>query len=466
MSEGSTIGIRNSCCSGVSASIAKETVATLRRHWTDVGIVLLVRHWDQAAVGMIAEAERCGAVVSAIIAGTRPADAPLARCPLRAADESQDLGKLAFDRWLANPPAEMQAWLDGLDPQRRCVVFGPPGADMPEFCGRVVVGWRSPETALIEDKTVIDDVWSRIGVPSPAHAVVAADDLRLWDHITRIDRGHGVVLAIDSTQGHIGDAHGLAWIRTQDDLRAARTRFDGRTARLRIAEFVAGVPCSILGMVLDDGIAVFDPIEIVTLRDRQRGLIFCGSSTWWRPSEPDRVLMRQHTRGAGEYLARHLAYRGIYSVDGILSPRGFVATELNPRHASGLGLRKAIPDFPLYLFNRSVQSAVSGMAAFGAQRIETEFRNAVLREPSLSIRIPWAAGASPRDGSATEFERVVSGCNNETYAVRGAHVGRATVVRDIVPTPPGGIVAAVAAVLARSLRVGDYHGFEEEVAGR
>jgi hypothetical protein len=464
MPDGSTIGVRDSRRPGLS-SITTEAIATLRRHWTDVGIVLLVRHWDQAAGGMIAEAERCGAVVTAIITGARPADAPLARCPLRAADEHQDLGKLAFDHWLANPPAETQAWLDGLDPERRCVVFAPPGAELPKFCRRVVVGWRSPETARIEDKTIIDDVWGRISVPSPAHLVVAADDPRLWDHVTRIDRGHGVILAIDSTQGHIGDAHGLAWIRTQDDLHAAQARFGGRTARVRIAEFVAGVPCSILGMVLDDGVAVFDPIEIVTLRDRQRRLIFCGSSTWWRLLEPDRARMRHFTRVAGEYLARHLAYRGIYSVDGILSPRGFVATELNPRHASGLGLRKALPDFPLYLFNRSVQSGVSGMAAFGAQRIETEFRNAVLREPSLSIRIPWAAGASLCDGSATDFEAAVPDRNNETYVVRGVHVRQASIIHDVVPIPQGGIIAATAAALARSLRIGDYHSFEEEVAG-
>jgi hypothetical protein len=447
----------------MTSPITQEVVVMLRRHWNDAGIVLLVRHWDHTARGMIEEAERCGAVVTAIISGSRPAGVqPDARYPLRAADDQRDLGKLAFDQWMADPPAGIETWLDGLDSGRRCVVFAPPGTGLPEFCRRAVIGGRSAETALIEDKTIIDGVWSRTGIPSPAHAIVAADDSGLWDHVRRIDGGNGVILAIDSSQGHIGDAHGLAWIKTQDDLQAARDWFRGRTARVRVAEFVAGVPCSILGMVLQDGVAVFDPIEIVTLRDRQRRLIFCGSSTWWRPSEQDCAEMRRHTRAAGEYLARHLAYRGIYSVDGILSSRGFVATELNPRHASGLGIRKALPDFPLYLFNRSVQSGISMTAAFEAGRIETAFRDAVRRVPSLSVRIPWEANASPHGISATAFETAVSDRNNKTSTFGGVHARGATIVRDVVPIPEGGILATATAALARSLLIGDYYSFEEE----
>lgn len=449
----------------MTSPITQEVVAKLRRHWNGARVVMLVRHWDQSARAMIEEAERCGAAVTAVISASRPVGAqPEARYPLCAADDQRDLGKLAFDQWIAHPPAGIEAWLHGLDPECRCVVFAPPGTGASEFCRRAVVGWRSPETALIEDKTIIDGVWSRTGIPSPAHMIASADDSRLWDHVRRIDGGGGVVVAIDSSQGHIGDAHGLVWIKTQDDLQAACDWFRGRTARVRIAEFVAGVPCSILGMVLEDGVAVFDPIEIVTLRDRQRRLIFCGSSTWWRPSEHDCAEMRHHTRAAGEYLASDRAYRGIYSVDGILSPRGFVATELNPRHASGLGIRKALPDFPLYLFNRSVQSGISGMAAFGAGRIETAFRDAARRLPSLSVRIPWAAGARPRGGSATAFETAVSGRNDKTYTFRGVHAEARTIVRDVVPIPEGGILASATAALARSLRIGDYYSFEEEVS--
>jgi len=94
---------------------------------------------------------------------------------------------------------------------------------------------------------------------------------------------------------------------------------------------VPGVPCSVLGIVLRDGVAVFDPIEIVTLRDRARSsLVFCGSSTWWRPAPAAVAEIRRYARLTGSELARAVDYRGMFSVDGILGDRGFVATELNP----------------------------------------------------------------------------------------------------------------------------------------
>jgi hypothetical protein len=41
---------------------------------------------------------------------------------------------------------------------------------------------------------------------------------------------------------------------------------EGRPHRCAPPEFVEGVPCSIHGFVVDDGVAAFRPVELVTLR--------------------------------------------------------------------------------------------------------------------------------------------------------------------------------------------------------
>ena len=51
--------------------------------------------------------------------------------------------------------------------------------------------------------------------------------------------------------------------------------------------FLDGVPCSIHGMVLPDGTAVFRPVEIAILRDvARRRFVYGGLSTYWDPPRP------------------------------------------------------------------------------------------------------------------------------------------------------------------------------------
>ncbi len=61
--------------------------------------------------------------------------------------------------------------------------------------------------------------------------------------------------------------------------------------------------------------------------------------------------MRNYTRQAGLQLAAEVGYLGMFSLDGIWTGKAFLATKINPRHASGLGLRLAASMFPAHLFN-------------------------------------------------------------------------------------------------------------------
>lgn len=101
--------------------------------------------------------------------------------------------------------------------------------------------------------------------------------------------------------------------------------------------------------------------------------------------------MRRSARLAGEELARSVGVRGFYCLDGLLGPEGFVATELNPRQASGLGLRAAWPDFPDYLFARAVQEQLDGVYDLPPEVVEREIREAVAATPSFDLALPGAS---------------------------------------------------------------------------
>lgn len=310
----------------------------------------------------------------------------------RLADQLTDCGAtvcgVTDDTSLRDPAPELAAWLDEVDPDRSALVLGTQFTDVPEVCGRLVHGWRRAECAAWEDKTRIDQLWRDIGVSAPAHVVLAADDPAVHSVMTELDKGRGVVVAMDSTREFRGDAKGLRWVRRRAELDAALAAFHGLTDRLRVAEFVDGVPCSVLGLVLDGGVAVFDPIEIITLRDPNTGrLLFCGSSTHWRPETEAADTIRHCARLAGQRLAELIGYRGLFSVDGVLG-EDFLATELNPRHASGLGISVAWPEFPIYLLHRAAQESVPGVVDLPWRDVEDAFRQLVRRQPSCSITVP------------------------------------------------------------------------------
>ena len=111
------------------------------------------------------------------------------------------------------------------------------------------------------------------------------------------------------------------------------------------------------GFVTDDGIAVFRPVELMTLRGaRAPRLRFAGAGTIWDPptSRPRRDPRRRAPR-VGARLRDRVGFRGAYTVDGILSADGWVANECNPRFGAGLQYtRAASPGLALDLLHHVV----------------------------------------------------------------------------------------------------------------
>lgn len=118
---------------------------------------------------------------------------------------------------------------------------------------------------------------------------------------------------------------------------------------VRVAPFLEGIPMSIHGVVLANAVAVFRPVELITLRYGDRNqFLWAGCSTSYDPHERDRQEMRRIAREVGIALRDSVSYRGPFSIDGILTASGFLPTELNPRLSGGFGaLTRGIPGLPL-----------------------------------------------------------------------------------------------------------------------
>ncbi|WP_225821763.1 hypothetical protein [Streptomyces naphthomycinicus] len=378
-----------------AAERASAVTDRLRAHWAGREVVLLVNRDDGATRALAGELRACGAVVAAVVAGDRCAPGDFgARHVWNCADHGITLPRSRFDAWLREPPAELADWLDRLDPGRTWTALGTTYTDTGEFCGRPVHGWWRRDWAHWEDKTEVDALWERAGTPAPPYEVLAVDSPGLADAVARLDRGRGVVLAADATRGALGSSKGLRWVRRPEELGAALDDFRGSTDRLRVATFMPGVPFSVLGMVLDSGVAAFEPFEIITLRDPvDARLVYGGTSTWWRADPRVRERIRHHTRLVGERLAAEADYRGMFSIDGLATADDFAVTELNPRHVSGLTLWAGWPEFPARLFNRAVQERMAGFVDVDWRDIEESFSDAIRRSPAYMVKLPVAEGA-------------------------------------------------------------------------
>jgi hypothetical protein len=154
-------------------------------------------------------------------------------------------------------------------------------------------------------------------------------------------------------------------VRDVDDEAAAFAFFAPRCDRVRVMGFLDGVPCSIHGFVLPDGTAVFRPVELAILRDSARRRFFYGGlSTWWDPSDDDRVEMRAVARKVGDHLAEHHGYRGAFGIDGVLTRAGFRPTELNTRMTAGVSTIASVdPQFFRFLQSALVSGVDTGLRA-------------------------------------------------------------------------------------------------------
>jgi hypothetical protein len=323
--------------------------------------------------------DAAGCFVLACAVGTGPMpDDSIARHVLGITGATPSAEIRAVNLALRDLTTEAIDALDRFDPDRVARVICPPYLDALEVGGRVVYGGRRPEWAALEDKTLADSLFDRAAVNRAPSAIVELDIGQLGRAVAELDRGSGTVWSGDARDGFHGGGDLVRRVRS-DEVGDFATWFAERCDRVRVAPFLDGIPCSIHGFVCDDGVAAFRPMEMVILRrpddhpDRAR-FVYAGMASLWDPAPDDRDEMREVARKVGRLLSLEVAYRGAYTVDGIMTVDGFRPTEVNPRFGGALGYaHAAVPELALPMLH-SIAAAGdgSGLRADDLESLVTE----------------------------------------------------------------------------------------------
>jgi len=261
---------------------------------------------------------------------------------------------------LGNLPPSALAALDKYDPGCSAMVLGSFFNENPVIAGRQAFAHRRPEWLALEDKMVVDDIWDKIGVAREPIEIVDVDRTAVMAAAERIDEGYGTVWSGDAREGFSGGGEGVRWVRTAADADSALAYYGQQCDRLRVMPFLEGIPCSVHGIVFPDYVAALRPVEMIVMRRAESNRFFYGgTATYWDPAPADRDEMRSIAKRVGRTLREQVNYRGIFTVDGVVTKNGFRPTEMNPRSGAGIKpLMTGLPQVPLQLIADSLSAGL------------------------------------------------------------------------------------------------------------
>ena len=160
-------------------------------------------------------------------------------------------GIRAFTESVTHPDAATRAAVERYDPDGSALVLVESFVESGLVVGRRVFGARRPEWVALEDKTVIDDVWDRAGVPRAPSAVVPVAEAAAA--AGSLAGAHGTVWTADNREGWHGGAAYTRWVADAADAAEAESWFRDRADSVRVMPFFDGIPCSFHGFVANDG---------------------------------------------------------------------------------------------------------------------------------------------------------------------------------------------------------------------
>jgi hypothetical protein len=329
----------------------------LARGYLDARRVIVATDVVVVSAALAARVVELGAAATLVVGGSRGTGA----LDPEAERDAIDLGTSgdgimggirAFEAALDAPPRRLVDAVETFDPDGSAVVLSTLFSRRAELCGRRVLGRREPAWLGLEDKTAVDRVWDAVGVRRAPSRVVPVELDAVRRAVAEVDAGVGTVWAADEREGWHGGAEGVRWVRPDDDLPDAVAELATMADRVRVMPFLDGRPCSIHGWVLGDHVAVLRPCEMVVLREAgSRRFRYAGASTTWLPSDVDAAAIRDVARRVGVHLRDAVGYRGMFTVDGVLTAEGFLPTELNPRFGGAVGMLGRGAQLPLYVLH-------------------------------------------------------------------------------------------------------------------
>ncbi len=345
---------------------------------------------------------------------------------------------------LQDPPPHVLAAVDAFDPLGEALVVGTFLNPASDLGGRPFLAHRRPEWVALEDKVVVDEFWDRAGIERALSVVVDLADAA--DAAIDVDSGDGTVWAADAREGFTGGASGVRWVIDESTRLRAEADLGAICDRVRVMPFLEGIPCSIHGIVLPDGVAALRPVEMVTLR-RGTELVYAGCATFWDPPDEVREHMRAVARRAGEQLRGEVDFRGTFTVDGVVTSDGFLPTELNPRFGAGINTIGRASRLPIVLLNDLVVAGREiGLSALEFERrvVEAadEHRGGGTWISGVTVATPLAGEPVVADDSG-EFRRAEpSDSPTGTVVAGGNHVRCRYEPGGVATGPSTGPVAA------------------------
>ncbi|MCY3884598.1 MAG: hypothetical protein OXG24_06720 [Gammaproteobacteria bacterium] len=310
---------------------------------------------DAGLFGTASILEELGALNPFLLAGNRgttksqfPGEAEICTLNVQGATIVETARR--FEAMLSNlPPAiedRINRWDPDLSAQWVCAAML---SEISLVSGRIKYGRRKPEWTALENKTTIDGFWDYAGIEHSQSRVVGLQDPNLNEAAMCLDSGLGTVWSADNRDGVHGGATGIRWLKRIREIETLVREMGEFANSVRISPFLEGIPMSIHGIVFPKYVAVFRPVELITLRFKnQNQFLWAGCSTGYDPSDCDRFEMRRIARNVGNCLRESVNYRGPFSIDGILTESGFTPTELNPRMSGGFGaLTRGFSGLPL-----------------------------------------------------------------------------------------------------------------------
>lgn len=308
------------------------------------------------ATGMLeAGAERVAAV--GVLGGAAPAAEGVTVIDLDAPFDGPMMEGLRHaDRVLHDPPVEVLDAVDAWDRERRAMAVVDYTMSAGTVCGRPTYGARPRAWAELEDKLVVGELWRGAGIDAGPSIEVDLDDLAACRAAHRLVAGpRGSVFAGDNAGGFHGGATSTRWAADESRVELVVRALGAGHRRARVMPFVEGVPCSVHGVVLEHTTVALRPVEMLVYRAPGTGRFVYGkAASHWDPPAPDREAMRSMARSVGDELRRRVAYRGVFTLDGVMGASGFVPTEVNPRMGGALPVATATPagdHIDLYLVN-------------------------------------------------------------------------------------------------------------------
>jgi hypothetical protein len=288
-------------------------------------IVLCARPDDATAWRDVLGADRCLAL---------PLDsAPV--LPVRTLRGASD--HLAWQHQLIaglDQPGWLTSQADAFDTQRAATLLLPDPLDPPQTGARRGFGRRSPVWRVLENKTIVDTLWDTMSIPR-ARSIVADSPANLAQLGGLVDQGAGVVCAVQPGDGS-GSAggDGIYWWSSQPP---PTVQSAVRDARVRLMPLLPGLPTRLHGLVTTSDVIPFPPLEVVALPRLDRGTFLCAGTAPMLGEHGELLAITEH---AGQVLRDRIAYRGAFSIDGILTTAGFRPTDLNARLTSAM---EAVP---------------------------------------------------------------------------------------------------------------------------